>query len=101
MLGDVELQHALITPQGAQQDQASALAGEGAVAAAVQGLAARVERVQAATRAYAHALHLDPTQGVREEEEEGRLGTTRELCSSLHLFHSACGPLLWHSSHQT
>lgn len=63
MLGDAELQHARVTPQDAQQAEAQAGAGQGLVAAVVGGLAARVQRVKAAGRAYAHALHLDPTQG--------------------------------------
>lgn len=64
MLGDAQLQHATISPQSVQRAEAAAAAGSSEVEAVVGGLRARLQHVRAAGRAYAHALHLDPTQGL-------------------------------------
>ena len=72
LLGDAELQHASVTPlddaPGTQPAPTAAGGAEGA-AAALDAVRARITRVRAAKRAYAHALHLDPTQGVRGKSD--------------------------------
>lgn len=69
LLGDVYMQHNLITPSKAATKLTEAkrnLAAnftETAVSAAEFGVSAKVNAMQSARLAYAHALHLNPTSG--------------------------------------
>eukprot|EP00798_Chlamydomonas_sp_ICE-L_P028094 gene28094-31202_t len=64
LLGDVELQHAAITPLQEVRQMAEATTGEAAAQAAVAAVAARVEAVRRSRKAYCKALHLSPNQGL-------------------------------------
>ncbi len=64
VLGDVQLQHAAVTPHAQLRELASAAPGAAAATAAVAAVGARAAAVRAARVAYCRAIHLEPSRGL-------------------------------------
>lgn len=65
MLGDTQLQYASITPLHVLKTSPPSATDASGRVNVTEVLQARLERVQAAERAYATVLQLDPSQGGR------------------------------------